>query len=147
MKIENDKYYVNKILDVLYCEILQSNLRKMTPLDYIKKGRAYTVTEDGFYNASTQPYKKDIVAKIENKTLTNDILILDLFQISDYTLNKVYTTTKKKEEVLIKYKIDESAININDSKNGSSNIYPVISEKETLTILNKLLKLNKALEE
>lgn len=147
MKIENNKYYVNKMLDVLYSETLRPGLLKMTPLDYIKKRRAYTVTEDGFYNASTQPYKKDIAAKIEDNARTKDILILDLFQLADYTLDKVYTTAKNSNsDIRINCK-NSSMISIYNRTMVETYDYPIVSTGEALGVLNKLSKLNKALEE
>lgn len=146
MNIKPNNYYVTRGLNVVLAEKTITDSYKMKIPDYKKKEIPYTVCSEGFFNSSKKPYSKDILEELTNKTETNDLYIIDLFQLADYTLNTLYTTAKDKNENVKVYDSENSKIKIYHSSTDKVLYYPVVSIFGATHTANKISKLHKALE-
>ena len=147
MKVELKQYYVTRGLEtVLAKERLADNQTRMCPPEYMKtNNRWFGVYKAGNYYSDKTKSNKDIIQKLEDKTSTNDLYILDLFQLADYELNILYTTAKDKNENVKVYNSANSEIKIYHGSSDKVFNYPVVSVVGATHTANKIYKLSKAL--
>ena len=146
MKITENKYYVNKLLNVKLSEKTLTDSYKMKEPDYRKKEIQYTVYSEGFFNLSKKPYSKDIVETLYDSTTIYDLHIIDLFQLADSTMNRLYTTAESKDESLkINYGFD-SELKIHNPIANETFRYPVVSVRTATIAANKIFRLHKVLK-
>lgn len=147
MNIELDKYYVTKGLNTVFAkeQLVDSQIR-MISTDYIKPSRWFGVQKEGnYYLDKTESYR-DIIETLEDKTTTHDLHIVDLFQLIDFTMNKLYTTTESKHEnIKINYGFG-SEFKIYHSSVDEAYRYPIVSTNSAMSVSNKIFKLHEALK-
>ena len=100
MKIKLDNYYVTRGLNVVLAKdnkIRNDQTRMINP-DYFKNINWFGVYKEGNYYINKSESFKDVMEELTSKTNINDIYIIDLFQLAEYTLNTLYTTAKDKNE-------------------------------------------------
>lgn len=147
MRIELEQYYVTRGLEtVLAKERLADNQARMCPPEYMQKHRWFGVYKEGNYYSDKTKSFRDIIQKLEDNTQVNDLYILDLFQLADYTLNRIYTTAKDKNENVKVYDSEKSEIKIYHGSTDKVFNYPVVSIFGATHTANKISKLHKALE-
>lgn len=119
---------------------------KICPPDYMERDDIWSaVDKEGNYLIGKSISNKDIIQKLEDKTSTNDLCILDLFQLADYELNRLYTTAKDKNENVKVYNSANSEIKIYHGSADKVSNYPVVSVVGATHTANKIYKLSKAL--
>ena len=147
MNIKLDNYYATRGLNVVLAkEKLISGQTKMFNPDYFKKADWFAVHKEGNYYINKSESFKDIIEELKSKTNINDLYIIDLFQLADYTLNTLYTTAKDKNENVKIYDSENSKIKIYHSSTDKVFDYPVISANGATHTANKIYRLYKALE-
>ena len=148
MNIELDNYYVTRGLNtVLAKEKLISGQTKMFNPEYMKtSNRWFGVYKEGNYYKDNSKSFRDVMETLEDQTTTYELHIADLFQLIDFTLNKLYTTAEVKHEgVTVDYGFG-SELKIYNPLVDETFKYPVISISIATRVSNKISKLNKALE-
>ena len=146
MIIELEQYYVTRGLNTVFSkEILNDGQTKMINPDYMQKHRWFSAYQEGNYYSDKTKSFIDIIQKLEDETLTNDLYILDLFQLADYTLSRIYTTAKDKNENVKIYNSANSEIKIYNGSTDKVFNYPVVSVVGATHTANRIYRLNKAL--
>lgn len=146
MKVEPKQYYVTRGLNTVFAEVqLADGRTKMINTDYMQKHRWFSAYQEGNYFLDKTKSHKDIIQKLEDKTSTNDLYILDLFQLADYTLSRIYKTAKDKNENVYIYNSEKSEIKIYHGSTDKVFNYPVISVVGATHTENKIYRLNNAL--
>ena len=147
MNIELDHYYVTRGLNVVFAkEKLISGQTKMFNPDYFKKADWFAVHKEGNYYKDNSKSFRDVIETLEDQTTTYELHIADLFQLIDFTLNKLYTTAEVKHEgVTVDYGFG-SELKIYHPLVDETFKYPVISISIATRVSNKISKLNKALD-
>lgn len=146
MIIELEQYYVTRGLNTVFSkdQLADGQIRMINP-DYMQKHRWFSVHQEGNYYLDKTKSHKDIIEKLEDKTSTNDLYILDLFQLADYTLSRIYTTAKDKNENVKVYNSANSEIKIYHGSTDKVLIYPVVSVVGATHTANRIYRLNNAL--
>lgn len=147
MKVELKQYYVTRGLNAVFSkERLADNKVRICPPDYMERDDiSFAVYKEGNYYSDKTKSFRDIIQKLEDKTSTNDLYILDLFQLADYELNRLYTTAKDKNENVKVYDSANSEIKIYHGSSDKVFNYPVVSVVGATHTANKIYKLSKAL--
>ena len=148
MNIELDNYYVTRELNtVLAKERIIDDQTRMCPPEYMKtSNRWFGVCKEGNYYISKSNSFRDIMETLEDKTTTYDLHIIDLFQLVDFTMNKLYTTAEVKDEsVKVNYGFG-SELKIYHPIVDATFRYPVVSVGRATSVSNKISKLHKALD-
>ena len=147
MNIELDNYYVTRGLNtVLAKERIRSEQTRMINPDYFKNVSSFSVYKEGNYYINKSESFKDVMQKLTNTLIKNDLYILDLFQLADYTMDMLYTTANNRNENVRINNDHGSKISIYHRVINETYKYPVISENGATHISNKISKLHKALE-
>lgn len=148
MNIELNKYYVTRKLNTVFAieKTIRNQIKMILP-EYMQNKDYWTrVYEEGNYYLNKTESFMDIIVELEDKTEINDLYILDLFQLADYTLNTLYTTAKDKNENVKIYDSENSKIKIYHLSTDKILDYPVVSIFGATHTANKISKLHKALK-
>ena len=149
MNIELDNYYVTRELNtVLAKERIRNNRTRMYTPEYMKtSNRWFSVYKEGnYYRDKSDKSFRDIIETLEDLTTTSDLHIIDLFQLVDSTMNKLYTTAKLKDKGLkINYGFGSELKIYNPIANETLK-YPIVSSKTAARTWRKISRLHKALE-
>lgn len=147
MNIELKNYYVNKVLNTVFSLTEGKNKIEMVLSHYTKDSHyCFRVFKNGNYYAYKTSSFRDIVQKVEDNDGYHDSFIFDLFQLSDFTLNRFYDTAKSKNED-VKINLGTGCeINIYFEKLNETLKYPILSINQANIVSNKIHKLNKILE-
>lgn len=147
MNIELNNYYVSKGLNTVFSLTNRKNEIEMVFPHYTKNSHyCFRVFKNGNYYAVKNSSPKDIVQKVEDNNRYNDLFIFDLFQLTDYTLNRFYETAKSKnEDVKIDFGVG-CEINIYFENLNETLKYPILSINQANIVSSKIHKLNKILE-
>ena len=148
MNIELDSYYVTRELNtVLAKERIRDGQTRMCPPEYMQtSNRWFGVYKEGNYYRDKSKSYRDIIETLEDQTTTYDLHIIDLFQLVDFTMNKLYTTAEVRHEGLVVNYGFGSELKIYHPIVDATFRYPVVSVEKALGVSNKISKLYKALE-
>ena len=147
MNIKLDNYYVTRGLNVVLAkDKVRNDQTRMISPDYFKNINWFGVYKEGNYYINKSESFKDIMEELTSKTNINDIYIIDLFQLAEYTLNTLYTTAKDKNESVKVYDSENSKIKIYHSSTDKVLYYPVVSIFGAMNVSNKRYRLHKALK-
>lgn len=149
MNIKLDNYYVTRGLNtVLAKERTRGDQTRMCQPEYMKtSNRLFGVYKKGNYYISKSESFKDVMEELTNNTsIKNDLYILDLFQLADYTMDMFYTTANDRNEYIRINNDHGSKISIYHRAINETYKYPVISANGATHTANKISKLHKALE-
>lgn len=138
IKIELNNYYVTRGLNVVLAkDKVRNDQTRMINPDYFKNIRWFGVYKEGNYYINKSESFKDVMEELTSNTNINDIYIIDLFQLAEYTLNTLNVKV---------YDSENSKIKIYHSSTDKVLYYPVVSIFGAINVSNKISKLNKALE-
>ena len=99
MNIKLDNYYVTRGLNVVLAkDKVRNDQTRMINPDYFKNINWFGVYKEGNYYINKSESFKDIIEELTNKAIDNDLYILDLFQLADYTMDMLYTTANNRNE-------------------------------------------------
>lgn len=100
MNIELNKYYVTRKLNTVFAieKTIRNQIKMILP-EYMQNKDYWTrVYEEGNYYLNKTESFMDIIVELEDKTEINDLYILDLFQLADYTMDTLYATANDRNE-------------------------------------------------
>ena len=147
MNIKLDNYYVTRGLNVVLAKdkVRNYKTRMITP-DYFKNINWFGVCKEGNYYINKSESHKDIIEDLTNKAIDNDLYILDLFQLADYTMDMLYTTANDRSKNIRINNNHGSKISIYHQEINETYKYPIVSVNGATHTANKISKLHKALE-
>ena len=148
MNIELDNYYVTRGLNtVLAKERIRNGQTRMCLPEYTKTDWHWSsIYKEGNYYRDKSKSFRDIMETLEDQTTTYDLHIIDLFQLVDFTMNKLYTTAELKHEgITVNYGFG-SELKIYHPLVDETFRYPVVSISTAISVSSKISKLHKALE-
>ena len=99
MNIKLDNYYVTRGLNVVLAkDKVRNDQTRMINPDYFKNINWFGVYKEGNYYINKSESFKDIIEELTSTSIKNDLYILDLFQLADYTMDMLYTTANNRNE-------------------------------------------------
>lgn len=147
MNIKLDNYYVTRGLNVVLAkDKVRNDQTRMINPDYFKNINWFGVYKEGNYYINKSESHKDIIEELTNKAIDNDLYILDLFQLADYTMDMLYTTANDRSKNI---RIDNdhgSKISIYHRAINETYKYPIVSVNGATRTANKISRLHKALK-
>ena len=147
MNIKLDNYYVTRGLNVVLAkDKVRNDQTRMISPDYFKNINWFGVYKEGNYYINKSESHKDIIEELTNKAIDNDLYILDLFQLADYTMDMLYTTANDRSKNI---RIDNdhgSKISIYHRAINETYKYPIVSVNGATRTANKISRLHKALK-
>ena len=147
MNIKLDNYYVTRGLNVVLAkDKVRNDQTRMINPDYFKNINWFGVYKEGNYYINKSESFKDIMEELTNKAIDNDLYILDLFQLADYTMDMLYTTANDRSKNIRINNDHGSKISIYHRIINETYKYPVISANGATRTANKIYRLHKALK-
>ena len=148
MNIKLDNYYVTRGLNVVLAKdnkIRNDQTRMINP-DYFKNINWFGVYKEGNYYSDKSRSHKDIMEELTNTSIKNDLYILDLFQLADYTMDMLYTTANDRSKNIRINNDHGSKISIYHKAINETYKYPIVSANGATHTANKISRLHKALK-
>ena len=147
MNIKLDNYYVTRGLNVVLAkDKVRNDQTRMINPDYFKNINWFGVYKEVNYYINKYESFKDIMEELTNTSIKNDLYILDLFQLADYTMDTLYTTANDRNENIRINNDHGSKISIYHRAINETYKYPIVSVNGAAHTSNKIYRLHKALK-